>query len=158
MTNYDLVTTSVSRRDALRISLATASLLIVAGCQSNSAKALKSANKDLRKTLAGMAANDVQSARLASISRRLESRSRELMEDHLEFQDNFDTLSILPEVSSADLKRLGSEYQARRITLRNDLLRLQDELRAELTAEEWDEVVDALNKKAKSVARDVEKG
>ena len=80
------------------------------------------------------------------------------MEDHLEFQGNFDTLSILPEVSSADLKRLGSEYQARRITLRNDLLRLQDELRAELTAEEWAEVVDALNKKAKSVARDVEKG
>ena len=58
----------------------------------------------------------------------------------------------------AELKRIGSEYQARRITLRNDLLRLQDELRAELTAEEWDKVVDALNKKAKSVAREVKKG
>ena len=55
----------------------------------------------------------------------------------MEFQGNFDTLSILPEVSSADLKRLGSEYQARRITLRNDLLRLQDELRAQLTADEF---------------------
>ena len=158
MTNSDLRTRNVSRRDAIRISLAAASLLIVAGCQSNSAKALESATRDLRKTLDGMAANDVQSARLASISRRLESRSRELMEDHLEFQGNFDTLSILPEVSSADLKRLGTAYQARRITLRNDLLRLQDELRVELTAEEWEKVVDALNKKAKSVTRDIRKG
>ncbi len=162
MTNSDLLTRSVSRRDALRISLATASLLVVAGCQSggSAARAFESASKDLRKTLDGMAANDVESARLASISRRLESRSRELLEDHLEFQSNLDTLSILPEVSSAELKRMGSEYQARRITLRNDLLRLQDELRAELTAEEWDEVVDALNNKAKSVARapEIKKG
>ena len=64
----------------------------------------------------------------------------------------------LPEVSSAELKRMGSEYQARRITLRNDLLRLQDELRAELTAEEWDDVIDALNTKAKSVSREIKEG
>ena len=151
----------VSRRDALRVSLASAALLVVAGCQAGgrSIAQLESASKELRKTIEGMSENDVERVRLASIARRLEARSRELLVDYREFQDDFDTLSINRDVSSSELSRMTDEYQARRIAGRNDLLRLQDDLRAELTADEWDEVVDVLNRKAQSIARTpLEKG
>ena len=151
----------VSRRDALRVSLASAALLVVAGCQAggSSTAQLESAVKELRKTIEGMSENDVERVRLASITRRLEARSRELLVDYREFQADFDTLSINRDVSSSELSRMTDEYQARRIAGRNDLLRLQDDLRAELTADEWDEVVDILNRKAQSIARTpLEKG
>ncbi len=150
----------VSRRDALRVSLASAALLVVAGCQAGGrSKQLESASEELRRTIKGMSENDVERVRLASIARRLEARSRELLVDYREFQADFDTLSINRDVSSSELSRMTDEYQARRIAGRNDLLRLQDDLRAELTADEWDEVVDVLNRKAQSIARTpLEKG
>jgi hypothetical protein len=161
MIGQDSATGRISRREALRIGLATASLLVVSACHSfvpfsGRRSDFDSASADLREKLDEVATNDVERARLASIARRLEAKARELITDHQEFQTNFDTLSIEREVSSTDLQRLGQEFQSRRIALRNDLLRLQDQLRGELTEEEWDQVVTALNRKAQDVGRSSE--
>ena len=150
---------SVSRRDALRMSLATASLLVVAGCQSSRSSAdFDAASKDLRGMLDGMATGELDEARLASISRRLEVKARELIDDYQEFKSNLDTLTVNRDVSSDGLGEMASRYQARRIALRNDLYRLQDELRGELSAAEWEEVATALNRKAESIARQKSRG
>lgn len=126
-TGHDAASGGISRREALRIGLATASLLVVSACQSfapfpGRRSDFDSARDDLREQLDEIATNDVERARLASIARRLEAKARELITDYQEFQANFDTLSIEREVSSADLQRLDQEFQARRIALRNDLL------------------------------------
>jgi hypothetical protein len=157
----DSATGRISRREALRIGLATASLLFVSACQSFTAfprrrSDFDSASADLNEKLDEVATDEVERARLASIARRLEAKARELITDYEEFQANLDALSIERQISSADLRRLGQEFEVRRIALRNDLLWLQDELRAELTEAEWDRVVTALNRKAEDVGRSSE--
>ena len=144
----------VSRRDALRLTLA-ASLVVITGCQTTgrSSSELDSANEHLRRTLDGIAVTEEQQARLASVARHIERKARELLNEHREFLAAFDTMLIDPDVTPAELRREGLEFQTRRVALRNDLLHLQDELRVELTAAEWDGVVEALNRKAQSVGR-----
>ena len=143
---------TVTRRDALRISLAAASLLVIGGCRSTgSTKQLDKANKDLGKALDQVADNDVQQKELASIARRIHVKVREMIEDHREFRTDFDTLSAKRGVKSEELLRIGREFQKRRVAWRDAVLRLQDELRAAVTAEEWNEVVAVLNRKAEAV-------
>ena len=147
----------VGRRDAIRITLATAASWVVAGCQSSGSRSdFDAASKDLRKTLDGVATSDQERARLASIARSLESTARELLDDYAKFQTDFDALAVDRDTPTADLDSMSRQFQARRIAQRDDLLRLQDELRGELTAEEWDAVVETLNRKALSVARSTE--
>ncbi len=151
----DVERSRVSRRQAIRIGLATASLLVLSSCQSpkGSGADLDKAHRSLRRTLDNIAGDDNQQARLASIARRIENRSRELVEEHDEFRARFDALSRDRDTTAAELDELVSEIAGRRTAQRNELLHLQDELRAELTAEEWAEAVKVLTQTKHAIAR-----
>jgi len=151
----DIETSRVSRREAMRVGLAAASLLVVWGCQSlkGSRADLDKAHRSLRRTLDNIAEDDHRQARLASIARRIENRSRELVEEYDEFRASFDALSRDRETTQTQLQELVSVFTDRRTTQRNSLLYLQDELRAELTSEEWDQAVEALLETKRALAR-----
>ena len=152
-TEKGLDTSVVSRRDILRVGLATASLLLLSGCQSASKTDLDNANRSLRRTLDDIAGDDHQEARLASIARRIQNRSRDLVEEHDEFRARFDALTRDRDTTDARLDELIGDFAERRTAHRNELLHLQDELRAELTAEQWAEAVEALTRTKRAIAR-----
>ncbi len=144
----------MSRRDALRVGLAAASLMFVAGCRSSGRSAdLAAAHADLRRALDDFAVDGAERARLSSIAERMADASRKLLEVRQAFVDDFDRLAADPDVSSGDLQHMADGFGARSTALRDDLLRLQDELHAELTREEWVEVVEVLNRKARTLSR-----
>ena len=149
MTEVDLQETGLSRREALRIGLATASLFVVSGCQVfGSTSELESARNELMQSLEALGRDDVQEVGLLSIARQIASNTRVLVDEHDAFLSDFDRLTRNRDVSESDLQRLADLFSTRRVELRNGLFRLQDELRAEMTADEWTVVVKALNRKA----------
>ena len=137
--------TSVSRRAFVRAGLAAAALVALGGCSMfRRSSDLDTAYSDLQETLDKLTEDEVRQSRLASIARRIENRCQELTQEHDEFRDRFDLLSRNRDTTSADLVEVVEGFAARRKTQRNELFRLQDELRRELTEEEWDLAVDAL--------------
>ena len=96
-------TSMVSRREALRVGLAAASLLVLWGCQSSrgSQADLDEAHRSLRRTLDTIAEDDHRQARLASIARRIGNRSRDLVQEHDEFRARLDALSLGGGLSSS---------------------------------------------------------
>jgi len=153
--DQDVETPMVSRREALRTWLATASLLVLSGCQSlkGSGADIEKAHRSLRRTLDDIADGELQEARLASIARRIENRSREFIEEHDEFRAMFDAVSRDRDTTDAQLEDLVGDFARRRTAHRNQLFQLQDELRAELTADEWTEAVEALTQTKQALAR-----
>jgi hypothetical protein len=146
---YDLATL-LSRRQALK--LATASVLLVTGCATfRQGSDLDAAMSDLDGLLDETAGNGEQ-VWLASIARRIKIRAQDLVAEHREFVDSFDRLLREYSVTEVQLNQLIKAYARRRKWLRNDLLRLQDELHASLTPDEWAEVVQVLNRTGKAVA------
>ena len=146
---------SVSRRKLLRVGLAAAALLVVAGCTSfrGTTNDLDKAYRNLQDTLDGIAEDDKQQAQLASIARRIDNRCRELTQEHDEFRERFDALSRQRKTDSADLYALTDDFVRRRTQQRNELLSLQDELRRELTEDEWILAAEALTAKQAAYAR-----
>jgi septal ring factor EnvC (AmiA/AmiB activator) len=146
---------TVSRRETLRIALTAAALLLVAGCSMfrKSDSDLDTAYRNLRDTLDGIARDDSQQDRLVSIAQRIEKYCRELTREHNEFREQFDALSRKRDTTSSELDELAEGFAARRTVERNDLLRMQDELRAELTEAEWIKAVEALNQTQEAYAR-----
>jgi hypothetical protein len=138
----------VSRRQLLRVGLATGVLLVIGGCTSfrGSGSDLEKAHRDLQGTLEGIAKDDEQQTELASIARRIEYRCRELTQEHDKFRERFNELSRQRETSSAELSALVEGFSERRTQQRDALLHLQDELRLALTQAEWSEAVYALKK------------
>jgi chromosome segregation ATPase len=141
----EMAQTSVSRRAFVRAGLAAAALVALGGCSMfRRSSDLDTAYSDLQKTLDNLTEDEVRQSRLASIARRIENRCQELTQEHDEFRDRFDSLSRNRDTTSAELVEVVEGFAARRTTQRNELFRLQDELRRELTEEEWDLAVDAL--------------
>ena len=145
----------VSRREVIRVGLAAASLLDLWSCQSTkgSQADLVKAHRNLRSTLDHMTEDELREARLASIARRIENRSMELVEEHDEFRDMFDALVRDRGTTQMQLKELISAFGRRRTEQRNGLLQVQDELRAELTPEEWTEAVEVLTQTKRALVR-----
>jgi hypothetical protein len=146
---------SVSRRQLLRAGLATAVLLVLAGCSSfrGSANDLDKAYRNLQDTLDDIAEDDKQQAQLASIARRINNRCRELIQEHDEYRERFDALSRKHNTDAAELYALTEGFTSRRTKQRNELFRLQDELRRELTEDEWLLAAEALAVKQAAYSR-----
>ena len=144
---------AISRRDALRVGATAAALAVVASCASFRKSDLDKANRDLSRALDELAQGAAQEGKLASIARRIGNRSRELVEEHEEFEERFIALSNDRSVPEDELDSLNSEFSERRTQHRDELLRLQDELRGELTAEQWGEAVKVLNETQTATAR-----
>ena len=145
----------ISRRDALRIGLASAALFAISGCAifGGSKTDLDKALSTLQKTLEGFGEDEVRQSKLISIARRIENRCRELIQEHEEFSATFEKLSIKRETTSGQLNEFVDGFTTRRTEQRNAILRLQDDLRLELSEEEWIEAVRALNSTQEAMAR-----
>ena len=139
----------LSRRRVLK--LAAASVLLVAGCATfRQGSDLDAAMSDLEGLVGEIAGNGEQ-VWLTSIVRRIEIRARDLVAEHREFVDSFDLLLREHAVTEMQLNQLIEAYARRREWLRNDLLRLQDELHASMTPGDWADVVQVLNRTGKKV-------
>ncbi len=142
----------VGRRQFLK--LAAAALLLVSGCATfRGGSDLDEYQEELRRLLDDLAGNYGEQVRLTSIARRIEIRSRELVAEHQEFVDTFNSLMSTRDVTEVQLRQSVDSYSHRRNWLRNDLLQLQDELHNELAPDEWAEVITILNRTGQTVAR-----
>ena len=137
---------SFTRREMVVAGVAVAALQLVSGCSTLGfgGSDLDKAYSKLDKALVGMGGGDAREARLASIARRIANRCRELTHEHEEFREQFDTLSRKRETASSELNQLVEGFYARRTKQRNELLHAQDELRKELSHEEWTIAAEAL--------------
>lgn len=134
---------SLERRRVLR--LAAASVLVVGGCANlNRTSDLDASLQDLDTLLAQSAPEGAQDD-VNAIARRIESRARDLATEHREFVNGFDRMLAKHSATEAQLDQLIEIHQRRRTWLRNDLLYLQEELRAALSPQDWAQVAKVLN-------------
>jgi len=138
---------TVSRREALRIALAASAMLLIAGCGMfrKSDSDLDKAFSNLRATLDEIAADADQQEHLIAIAGQIETACRALTDEHDAFVEQFEGDARQRDVSSSALEQVVEGFAERRTEHRNQLLVLQDELRAELTEQEWTLAVEALN-------------
>ena len=135
----------LNRRQLLR--LAVASLAVLAGCATaRRHSSLDGYHEELRQLLEGFARGPGNETDLASIARRIEMRSAELVAEQQEFYDTLDRQLKAREVTQETLEQTIEGYSSRRALLRNDLLALQDELHEALGAEEWRQALEVLNR------------
>ena len=146
---------TISRREILRIALATSALLLVGGCAMirKSDSDLDKAFGNLRTTLDEIATDADQQERLIAIAGQIEKACRDLTDEHDAFVEQFEGDARQRNTSSWDLEQVVEEFAGRRTKHRNQLLVLQDELRAELTEQEWTTAVEALNQTQEAYAR-----
>jgi len=94
----------VGRRQFLK--LAAAAFLLVSGCATfRGSSDLDEHQEELRRLLDDLAGNYGEQVRLTSIARRIEIRSRELVAEHQEFVDTFNSLMSTRDVTEAQLRQ-----------------------------------------------------
>ena len=103
------------------------------------------ATTDLRNLLDSFEGDGARQARLASIGHRIENRCREVIELKADFIRRIGDLSRRTETPSSELTALVEDFSSRRVTYREELFGVQDELRQSLTKAEWDQAVQVLN-------------
>ena len=142
----------IGRREFLN--LAVASMVLVSGCATfRGGSDLDAYQDELRQLLEDIAENHGEQLRLASIARRIEIRSNELVAEHQEFVGTINSLMSTRDVTEEQLGQSVDSYSSRRKWLRDDLLQLQDELHNALGPDEWEEVISLLNSTGTAVAR-----
>ena len=145
----------ISRRETLRITLAASALLLVASCGMfrKSESDLDKAFTALRETLDEIATDADQQERLIAVVGQIETACRALTDEHDTFVEQFEGEARQRDTSSSDLEAVVAGFAERRTKHRNELLGLQDELRAELTAQEWTIALEALNQTPEAYTR-----
>ena len=146
---------TISRRETLRITLAASALLLVAGCGMfrKSESDLDKAFTTLTETLDEIATDTDQQERLIAIAGQIETACRALTNEHDAFVEQFEGDARLSDTSSSALEQVVEGFAERRTEHRNQLLGLQDELRAELTEQEWAMALTALNQTQEAYTR-----
>ena len=140
----------LSRRQALRMALATSALLVLEGCGTLRRSELDQARRDLVHTIAELA-DDPREDALRSAAEHIVDAALELYDENEAFIKRFDKQSKDRDVSADQLQNTVNRFELRRGELRRNVLEAQDDLRRELTREEWAQAVQALNRKAKAV-------
>jgi len=138
---------TVSRREALRIALAASALLVVASCGMlrRSQSGVDKAFMTLRETLDAIATDAGQERQLLAIAEQIETACRDLIDEYDAFIEQFEGHARQRDTGSSALQQVVDGFAVERTKQRNHLLELQDELRSELTEQEWSMVVEALN-------------
>ena len=152
---FETMSSGISRRDFLTVSLAAAALLALTGCASfqSSKNNFDQATTDLRDLLDGFEGDGDRQARLASMGHRIENRCREVIELKSDFTQRLHALSRRRETPSSEPTALVEDFTVRRVRYREELLGVQDELRQALTRAEWDQAVQVLNSGADAFSR-----
>lgn len=136
------------------LNLAVASMVLVSGCATfTRGSDLEEYQDELRRFLEDTGENQGEQLWLASIARRIEIRSNELVAEHQEFVGTINSLMSTRDVTEEQLSQSVDSYSRRRMWLRDDLLQLQDELHSALAPDEWEEVISLLNRTGREVAR-----
>ena len=149
-------THNFSRRRLLQ--LAAASLVVVSGCSVfRTTSELDEAREELRNLLREIADGEAEEVRLLAIAHRIDTRANELGSEHTAFTENFNELAAKRDVTSDHLTNLVTDYETRRVWLRDDLLRLQDELQAALSDDDWNGVQRIMNRKGEAIAGKAER-
>ena len=147
----------ISRRRVLQ--LAAASMLVISGCSVfRTTSDLEAARDDLRALLTELADGEAETTQLLAIGHRIDTRASELVGEHEAFIENFNKLAASRDVTADELTSMVVDYEARRAWLRNDLLRLQDTLKAALPADEWTSALGILNRKGEAIAGSAKAG
>ncbi len=151
----DDAVSTLSRREMLRITLAASALLLVAGCGMfrKSESDLDKAFTTLREALDEIATDADRQDRLALLAEQIEKACRALTDEHDAFVEQFEGDARQRDTSSSDLEQVVEGFAERRTEHRNQLLVLQDELRAELTEQEWPMALEALNQTQEAYTR-----
>lgn len=139
---------ALSRRQALRVGLATAALLWLEACTTTnpSSDGLSSAHQHLQQTLADIADNEAQLETLTAIATDIEAQGEQLLAAHQAFLVAFDRLSLERNTESQVLLDLATDYNIEMTRQREALLRAQFAMREELEEDDWAAVVRALNR------------
>ena len=133
------------------LKLAVASMLVVTACtNTRHGSDLDAAMSELEQLIDDMDPDDQQ--RVTTIAQRIRASARELADEHRTFTGNFDHLLSTYDTTEAKLEQLIVDYGKRRTQMRDDLLRLQDQLHTAMAPEDWAEVVRVLNRAGKSLA------
>lgn len=139
---------NTSRRKAL-ISLAGAALFVANGCAVfRSESELDSALEELESLLKAIGSDTDD--RLVIIGTKISEQSRSLMNAYSEFESDFNRQAANRDISDDTLAQLVADYDANRLTLRNQLLSSQDELHDAVPKEAWPEVLEVLNRKQRA--------
>ena len=152
---FGIASSGVNRREFLNVGLAGPALLILSGCASfrGSKSELEKATSDLRKLLESFGGDGARQARLASIGHRIENRCQEVIELKTDFIRRMGDLSRRRETPSAELTALVDDFSVRRVTYREELLGVQEELRQALNKAEWDQAIEILNSGADAFSK-----
>jgi hypothetical protein len=128
-------------------------MLVISGCANlRRGSDLDAYQMELRDLLEGMADDDADEVALLSVAQRISIRSRDLVAEHQEFAASFAALMSERDATEEQLADMVGRHQDRRQWLRDDLLRLQDELRAQIGPDDWADVSAVLNRKAPAVS------
>ncbi|MBT8127539.1 MAG: hypothetical protein HKP12_13835 [Gammaproteobacteria bacterium] len=147
--NHQTDTKLLDRRQLLK--LAAASVLLLSACtEVKDEPASDRAISELRSLLDEMTSNDQQQT-LIGIAERIEAQARDIIAEHQAFVDDFNQMLNDRYVTETQLGQLINAYAKQRVSLRNNLLLLQDELHTSLSPEQWAEVVQVLNQTGKAV-------
>lgn len=100
-----------------------------------------------------LADDEAQRSRLLSIADQIERACRQLTQEHDDFIEQFEVTAGDRQADSPSLQALVEGFEQRRTAERNRVLELQDELRVELTKDDWAMAVDALNQTGGAIKR-----
>ena len=142
----------LGRRQALRMALEASAILVLEGCGTLRRSDLDKARRALPHTIAELAKDDPREDAFRSIGERIVDAAFELYDENGAFLKRFDKQSKDREVSADQLQETVNRFERRRAQLRSKGLEAQDDLRRELTPEEWAQAVQVLNRKAGAIS------
>ena len=144
------IETELSRRNFM-LGLAAAALLLSAGCaRFRGGSELDKAYAELNRLLqqAGGADQD----QLTSIASQIRNGTGLLLANYTDFSTRFNRMAADRSVSGGQLQQLVNNYETERLSQRNQLFELQDQLHAALPADAWPEVQQILNRKSRNLS------
>lgn len=132
------------------IGLGASAMMVISGCAtSRNSSEMDTAFADLEVLLNQSSESNTE--QLAAIARRIRDQSREFLNANQTFITAFNAQASSRSATSEELQQLVDNFDVDRQTMRNNLLRLQDELYAALPADAWSDVLEVLNRKSEAL-------
>ena len=141
---------NLERRDFI-IALSASALVLATGCATFRRESeIDAAFNDLDELLAVTGEDNLDG--VVPIVEQMRADSRALLDIHETFVVKFNSMAADRSATLDDLNSLVDGYHADRKSKRDDLLRLQDDLREALPTDAWPDVQRVLNSKSQAIA------
>jgi ElaB/YqjD/DUF883 family membrane-anchored ribosome-binding protein len=140
----------MTRREFM-ICVAASALLVASGCATfRRGSEVDAALGELESLLSQF--GDADEEELMAIAERIGHNVRALLDKHERFGEEFNARARDRSVSDESLQELANDYEAGRVMLRNELLRVDQELFAALPVDANADVLELLNRKSRMLA------